>query len=173
MKIVIPRPIETNTRIYGIGIRQFVYLGVGLAIGFIAAISVPADIVVRLIIAAFFLMIALALAFMKVNGHYVDMHLIHIWQYLRSPRTRVWNKEEENVQFVYEPVTVEQLRPKAKIISFELRREESVPVSLVIAAVNLLVLLIIGTGFYYMAYGGGWQDVQHWLQRGGNVRTLR
>ncbi len=166
MKIIIPRPIETNTRIYGIGIRQFIYLGTGLAAGFLAAVTVPGGVAIRLIVGAFFLMGALALAFMKINGHYVDGHIINILRYLRSPRTRVWNKEEENVQFIYESVTADQLNPKSKIISFELRHEESIPVSLVIAAVNLLMLFIIGTAFYYVAYGGGWRDIQYWLRRG-------
>jgi len=166
MKITIPRPIETNTRIYGIGIRQFVYLSIGLIIGVVVALAIPADVLVRLIVGALFVMAALALAFMKVNGHYVDAHIIHMLQYLRSPRTRIWNKEDENVQFVYEPVITEQPRPKAKIISFELRREESVPASLVIAAVNLLVLLILTAIFYYIAYGGGWRDIQYWIGRG-------
>lgn len=166
MKITIPRPLETNTRIYGIGIRQFVYLAIGLALGFLAALAVPAGVPVRLIAGAFFLMIALALAFMKVNGHYVDGHIINIMHYLRSPHTRVWNKAAENTEFVYEPVDVAP-PPKTKAISFELRREESIPASLAIAAVNLLVLLIISSVFYYIAYSGGWRDIQYWLGRGG------
>lgn len=165
MKITIPRPLQTDTRIYGLGIRQFIYLGAGLAIAFFVAVLIPAGGLVRLLVGGSIFFIALALAFMKVRGHYVDGHISNFVTYFLSPRTRVWHKEDNEVQFVYEDVQFNE-PSQSKIVSFELRKEESIPASLAIAAVNLMVIVILGATFYYMTYAGGFRDIQYWLNRG-------
>lgn len=166
MKITIPRPLEVNTRIYGLGIRQFIYLGAGLALAFFVALLIPATGIVRLLVGGAIFLAALALAFMKVRGHYLDGHISNFLKYILSPRTRVWHKEDDQIQFVYDDVQFNDPKPtKAKTISFELRKEESIPASLAIAAVNLIIILILGGTIYYM-YFGGFRDIQYWLNRG-------
>ena len=166
MSVQFPRPIETGPRIYGLGMRQLVYLGVTLGFGGLFAMGVftpglpfPA----RAVVALLSITLGVALAFWKYRGKFLDEILLYALRHFLRPRARVWRKEGEEIEFVYEPLTFDE---EAPVLSMGLRGEESVPVSVVVAMLNLIVLGLLVLATFYMRRDG-LQDLSRWLRRGG------
>ena len=176
MTIQYPRPIDTGARIYGLGMRQIVYLAVGVFAGGLTAFGVftpGLSLVARLLIGAVFASIGFSLAFMKVKGLYLDTVIIHGAKHLFSPRRSVWRKEGEEIELTDEGLEFEEPEPAlnfvedAPVVSMGLRSEESVAVSTVaIIILNVMVLSILAGAAVYM-YNGGLEELSGWLSRGG------
>ncbi len=167
MSVQFPRPIDTGARIYGLGMRQLVYLAVSVSLGGLFALGVFTPdwpFLVRGLIALVCVGAGVALAFLKTKGDWLDEHLRYGLRYLLLvPKRRVWRREGEAVEIVGgAPAIV----PDAPLVSLELRRDESVPVAAVVALLNLIVLSLLALATFYMARGG-LADLRGWLRRGG------
>jgi len=90
-QFVVPQFIDVEDKILGpITVRQFVIMLVAGLLDFI--FYKLFDFGLFLIVAIPFTLAAGAVAFIKINGQNFHLFLLNLFQTLRKPATRVWNK---------------------------------------------------------------------------------
>ena len=93
MRFTVPQFIEYETKIVGpLTFKQFIFIGLAGAIGFVLYYSVPFAIFLA---AAIILGIgSLALAFLKINGLSLTSVLQNFFTFSLSPKIYLWKKRE-------------------------------------------------------------------------------
>lgn len=99
-QFVVPQFIDVEDKIFGpITTRQFLILLASSLIIFLAFRF--GDFAMFVIILILFGGGSLILAFVKINGQHFHMFLLNIFQTLKKPSLRVWNKELTNQELDY------------------------------------------------------------------------
>jgi hypothetical protein len=165
MTIEYPRPLNLGPRIYGLGVRQLVYLSVGACLGGLFALGVftpGVPFLARGLAGLLLMSVGVCLAFLRISGLYLDRLLAVGLRFLFQPRQLVWRKAgEQAVAVIGESLTIE---PDAPPVSLALQRAESVPVGVVVFALNAVVVVILLASTWYMA-NGGLLDLHRWMAR--------
>ncbi len=106
-QFVVPQFIDVEDKIFGpITTRQFIIL---LCAGLILFVSYKlADTVLFIFLLALIGGFALVLAFVKINGQAFHLFLLNIFQTMRRPSRRLWNK-------FYSKEELEELRKMDKV----------------------------------------------------------
>jgi hypothetical protein len=96
-QFVVPQFIDVEDKIFGpITTRQFVIILVGALLLFIA--FKLADTALFIFFLATIGSFTLILAFVKINGQAFHFFLLNIFQTLRRPSLRIWQKKFDNVE---------------------------------------------------------------------------
>ncbi|HUO56278.1 MAG TPA: PrgI family protein [Candidatus Paceibacterota bacterium] len=96
MQFQVPQFIEVEDRIFGpLTFRQFVYLGGGAGFSYILFRVLPLFVAVPFILIAAAL--ALALAFMKINGRPFNLALEYAFYFIIHSRLYLWNNERKPI----------------------------------------------------------------------------
>jgi len=160
-----PRPIQLGPRIYGLGMRQLVYLSVTVSIGGLFALGVftpGLPFLLRGLLGLGCVVVGVCLAFLKIGGLYLDRLLGTALRFLLRPRQLVWRKEGERAVSILSDGL--QFVPEAPPVALALRRAESAPLGAVVFALNAAVACILLATTLHMA-GGGLVELRRWLQQ--------
>lgn len=136
-QFVVPQFIDVEDKIFGpVTTRQFIILLIGGLILFVAFKLADTGLFIFLlsIIGGF----SLVLAFVKINGQAFHYFLLNLFQTLRRPSLRIWNKTDTKME-------LEELRKIQKVEAVE--KVAEVP-SLSYSRIRDLSLAV-NTGGYY------------------------
>lgn len=98
MRFQVPQFIEVEDKIFGpLSLKQFIYLagGGGIALGLFVLIPYR---LVAILLALPFVVLAVALAFYKMNNRPFVYMLESIFRYFVGSRLYIWKKEEKKVE---------------------------------------------------------------------------
>ena len=143
-----PRRFDFETRLFGLKLKQWVYLSVGVAIAgliglgvLIPGLPLGARIALGLVVMA----PPAAMAYLKYHGLPLD-HAFLAWiRYRRDPRRRVWRKGFS--EYLIEEGIAE---PEAPVVAVD--REAMLATVMVL--LNLMVIAILVAATWYMLRGG-------------------
>lgn len=94
MKYQVPQFLEVEDKIFGpFTLKQFLYAGAGIALGFVLWTTFPRFIAILVgvpIVSLFF-----GLAFWKVNERPLAIAIEHMFKYLFTPKLYLWDKKEK------------------------------------------------------------------------------
>ena len=164
MSVQFPRPLSTGPRIYGLGMRQLIYMGASTSAGGLFALGVftpGIPFLLRGLVALLVASLGVCLAFLKIGGHHIDRQLGAGLRYLFQPKQMVWRREDQTVEVIDDPLT---LLPDAPLVSMGPRSAQSVPLAAVVALLNLMVIVTLLVTTHYMASDGLF-ELRLWLQR--------
>ncbi|OGH69235.1 MAG: hypothetical protein A2754_04140 [Candidatus Magasanikbacteria bacterium RIFCSPHIGHO2_01_FULL_47_8] len=136
-QFTVPQFIDVEDKIFGpITTRQFVIL---LSAGLMIFVAFKlADTMLFIFILAIIGGLALTLAFVKINGQPFHYFILNIFQTLRRPSRRVWNK-------VYTKVELKEFIEAGKVAEVE----KKPPVKTASAVRIRDLSLMVNTGGYY------------------------
>ncbi|MFH1564240.1 MAG: PrgI family protein [bacterium] len=110
-QFVVPQFIDVESKIFGpITMRQFITVLAAVFVEFI--IYKLSDFTLFLILSAFVLPAAGAIAFMKIRGIPVPHFLLNLTQSFKKPKIRVWDKslsDAEMKQYFKKPIIIEKI----------------------------------------------------------------
>ena len=107
MRFTVPQFIEHEPKIIGpFTFKQFIYIGLAGAVGFILYFSVPFS--VFLILSIVLGLGAFALAFLKIGGRSLPTILANFLRFNLGPKMYIWKKSEK-------PITVFKKEVKKKV----------------------------------------------------------
>lgn len=94
MRYQVPQFLEIEDKIFGpFTLKQFLYAGAGIALGFILWTSMPRFFAILVgvpVVSLFF-----GLAFWKINERPLIVVLEHFFKYLTTPKLYLWKKREK------------------------------------------------------------------------------
>lgn len=94
MKYQVPQFLEIEDKIFGpFTLKQFLYAGAGIAIGFVFWTTFPRFLAILL--GAPFVSLFFGLAFWKVNDRPLVVAIEHFFKYLFAPKLYLWKKREK------------------------------------------------------------------------------
>lgn len=97
MKYQVPQFLEVEDKIFGpFTLKQFLYAGAGIALGFLAWTTFPRFLAI--LIGVPFVAVFFGLAFWKVNERPLAEAIENFFKYLLSPKLYLWKKEEKSPQ---------------------------------------------------------------------------
>ncbi len=136
-QFVVPQFIEVEDKIFGpITIRQFLILLAGSVSGFLGF---------RLLDFALFLLfividggLTLLFAFVRINGQPFHYFLLNIFETLRKPGLRIWNKRLRREELNYLRLFGSDTAPPPVVVKKKVRRDRIKDLS-----------LVVNTGGYY------------------------
>lgn len=120
MQYQVPQFIEIEDKIFGpLTFKQFLYVGGGAAIGFIAWTTLPKIIAIVLggPVVAFFM----AAAFYKVNGRPFLLFIEGAIKYALSAKLYIWRKTEKKIEKIEEDVKPQSQIALPKLSQSKLR----------------------------------------------------
>lgn len=98
MRYQVPQFIEVEDKIFGpLTLKQFLYVGGGLALGFLIWKFIPIKFL-AIIVATPVVLFFMALAFYKVNNKPFIFTIENAIQYFISNKLYIWKKEEKKIQ---------------------------------------------------------------------------
>ena len=153
-----PRRFDFETRLFGLTLKQWGYMSVGVAVAGLIGLGVlipGLPLGVRIALGLMVMAPPAAMAYLKVRGLELDRALLAWVRYRRDPRHRVWRKG-----FVEYLIEEELVEPEAPAIAID---REAV-LATVMVLLNLMVIAILLSATWYML-NGGFKDLVHWLSR--------
>jgi hypothetical protein len=154
--VTTPRRFDFETRLFGLTIKQWGYMGVGIAIAGLVGLGVlipGLPLGVRIVLALLVMVPPAAMAYVKVYGLPLDRALVAWIRYRTYPHRRVWRKgfseylvEEEVVEPDALPVAVDR----------------QAVIATVIVLLNLVVIVILIAATWYMVRDG-FEELSYWL----------
>lgn len=179
MQIRFPRKLRLGFRpLYGLTIRQLIYLGAFTVCGGIVILAGPihgTSILVRAVIGIALVCAGLGLAFLRIGGLTLDTWLPIVVRYFTHPRRRVWRKRAAARPVVAappSPKTPPTLReresargmPTPTPVSFaEVSRAASAPLSKsALVLIDAFVLGSLGLLTLYLQQGG-WAQIENFF----------
>ena len=155
-----PRRFDFETRLFGLTLKQWGYLSVGVAVAGLIGLGVlipGLPLGVRIVLALVVMAPPAAMAYLKYRGLPLDRALLAWIQYQRDPRRRVWRKGF--LEYLVEEGLAE---PEAPAVAID---REAV-LATVMVFLNLMVIAILVSATWYM-WHGGFKEVARWLRRVG------
>ena len=153
-----PRRFDFETRLFGLTLKQWGYLGTGVAIAGLIGLGVlipGLPLGVRIALALVVMAPPAAMAYLKYHGLPLDRALLAWIRYRRDPRRRVWRKG-----FFEYLVETGLAEPEAPAVAVD---REAV-LATVMVLLNLMVIAILVTATWY-TWHGGFEEVVRWLWR--------
>lgn len=96
MRFTVPQFIEHEAKIVGpLTFKQFVYVGIAAAIGFILYFSAPFS--VFLVSCVVLGILALALAFLKIGGRSLPTIVANLLKFSLAPKMYIWKKSDKPI----------------------------------------------------------------------------
>jgi hypothetical protein len=157
-----PRRFDFETRLFGLTLKQWAYLGAGVAVAGLVGLGVlipGLPLGVRILLALVVMAPPAAMAYLKYHGLPLDRALLAWIRYRRDPRRRVWRKGFS--EYLVEEGIAE---PQAPAVSVD---REAV-LATVVVLLNLMVIAILTAATWYMR-NGGFREVVRWLRRIGSL----
>ena len=154
--VTTPRRFDFETRLFGLTLKQWAYLGVGVAVAGLIGLGVlipGLPLAVRIVLALLVMAPPAAMAYVKYHGLPLDRALLAWVKYRRDPDRRVWRKGF--AEYLVEEGLAE---PEAPAVAVD---REAV-LATVMVLLNLMVIAILITATWYM-WRGGFRDVVRWL----------
>ena len=151
-----PRRFDFETRLFGLALKQWGYLSVGVAVAGLIGLGVlipGLPLGVRIALALVVMAPPAAMAYLKYRGLPLDRALLAWIRYQRDPRRRVWRKGF--LEYLVEEGLAE---PEAPAVAVD---REAV-LATVMVLLNLMVIAILVSATWYM-WNGGFREVAHWL----------
>ena len=151
-----PRRFDFETRLFGLALKQWGYLSVGVAVAGLIGLGVlipGLPLGVRTALALIVMAPPAAMAYLKYRGLPLDRALLAWMCYQRDPRRRVWRKGF--LEYLVEEGLAE---PEAPAVAID---REAV-LATVMVLLNLMVIAILVSATWYM-WNGGFREVAHWL----------
>jgi hypothetical protein len=143
-----PRRFDFETRLFGLKLKQWAYLSVGVAIAGLIGLGVltpKLPLGARIARGLVVMVPPAAMAYLKYHGLPLD-HALLVWiRYRRDPRRRVWRKGFS--EYLIEEGIAE---PEAPVVAVD--REAMLATVMVL--LNLMVIAILVTATWYMLRGG-------------------
>jgi hypothetical protein len=153
-----PRRFDFETRLFGLTLKQWGYLSIGIAVAGLIGLGVlipGLPLGVRIALGLVVMAPPAAVAYLKYRGLPLDRALLAWVRYRRDPRHRVWRKG-----FFEYLIEEELVEPEASAIAVD---REAV-LATVMVLLNLMVIAILLSATWYML-NGGFKDLVHWLSR--------
>ena len=155
------RRFDFETRLFGLRLKQWAYLGVGVAVAGLIGLGVlipGLPLGVRIALALVVMAPPAAMAYVKYHGLPLDRALLAWVRYRRDPNRRVWRKGF--AEYLVEEGLAE---PEAPAVAVD---REAV-LATVVVLLNLMVIAILVSATWYML-NGGFVEVVRWLSRLGH-----
>jgi hypothetical protein len=159
--VTTPRRFDFETRLFGLRLKQWAYLGVGVAVAGLIGLGVlipGLPLGVRIALALLVMAPPAAMAYVKVHGLPLDRAMLAWVRYRRDPNRRVWRKGF--AEYLVEEGLAE---PEAPAVAVD---REAV-LATVVVLLNLMVIAILVSATWYML-NGGFVEVVRWLSRMGH-----
>jgi hypothetical protein len=156
--VTTPRRFDFETRLFGLRLKQWAYLGVGVAVAGLIGLGVlipGLPLGVRIALALLVMAPPAAMAYVKYHGLPLDRALLAWARYRRDPNRRVWRKGF--AEYLVEEGLAE---PEAPAVAVD---REAV-LATVVVLLNLMVIAILVSATWYML-NGGFVEVVRWLGR--------
>ncbi len=156
--VTTPRRFDFETKLFGLTLKQWAYLSVGVAVAGLIGLGVlipGLPLGVRIVLALVVMAPPAAMAYVKYHGLPLDRALLAWIRYQRDPRRRVWRKG-------FPAYLVEEgiAEPEAPAVAVD---REAV-LATVMVLLNLMVIGILVVATWYM-WHGGFEELVHWLWR--------
>jgi hypothetical protein len=156
--VTTPRRFDFETRLFGLTLKQWAYLGAGVAVAGLIGLGVlipGLPLGVRIVLALLVMAPPAALAYVKFHGLPLD-HALLVWlRYRRDPSRRVWKKGF--AEYLVEEGIAEPETPAVAV-------DRQALLATVVVLLNLLVIAILVAATWYML-NGGFVEVVRWLVR--------
>ena len=159
--VTTPRRFDFETRLFGLRLKQWAYLGVGVAVAGLIGLGVlipGLPLGVRIALALVVMAPPAAMAYVKYHGLPLDRAMLAWVRYRRDPNRRVWRKG-----FAEYLVEERLAEPEAPAVAVD---REAV-LATVVVLLNLMVIAILVSATWYML-NGGFVEVVRWLSRLGH-----
>ena len=159
--VTTPRRFDFETRLFGLRLKQWAYLGVGVAVAGLIGLGVlipGLPLGVRIALALVVMAPPAAMAYVKYHGLPLDRAMLAWVKYRRDPNRRVWRKGF--AEYLVEEGLAE---PEAPAVAVD---REAV-LATVVVLLNLMVITILVSATWYML-NGGFVEVVRWLSRLGH-----
>jgi hypothetical protein len=159
--VTTPRRFDFETRLFGLRLKQWAYLGVGVAVAGLIGLGVlipGLPLGVRIALALVVMAPPAAMAYVKYHGLPLDRAMLAWVKYRRDPNRRVWRKGF--AEYLVEEGLAE---PEAPAVAVD---REAV-LATVVVLLNLMVIAILVSATWYML-NGGFVEVVRWLSRLGH-----
>ena len=159
--VTTPRRFDFETRLFGLRLKQWAYLGVGVAVAGLIGLGVlipGLPLGVRIVLALVVMAPPAAMAYVKYHGQPLDRAMLAWVKYRRDPNRRVWRKGF--AEYLVEEGLAE---PEAPAVAVD---REAV-LAMVVVLLNLMVIAILVSATWYML-NGGFVEVVRWLSRLGH-----
>jgi hypothetical protein len=159
--VTTPRRFDFETRLFGLRLKQWAYLGVGVAVAGLIGLGVlipGLPLGVRIALALVVMAPPAAMAYVKYHGLPLDRAMLAWVKYRRDPNRRVWRKGF--AEYLVEEGLAE---PEAPVVAVD---REAV-LATVVVLLNLMVIAILVSATWYML-NGGFVEVVRWLSRLGH-----
>jgi hypothetical protein len=156
--VTTPRRFDFETRLFGLRLKQWAYLGVGVAVAGLIGLGVlipGLPLGVRIALALVVMAPPTAMAYVKYHGLPLDRAMLAWVKYRRDPNRRVWRKGF--AEYLVEEGLAE---PEAPAVAVD---REAV-LATVVVLLNLMVIAILVSATWYML-NGGFVEVVRWLSR--------
>lgn len=159
--VTTPRRFDFETRLFDLRLKQWAYLGVGVAVAGLIGLGVlipGLPLGVRIALALVVMVPPAAMAYVKYHGLPLDRAMLAWVKYRRDPNRRVWRKGF--AEYLVEEGLAE---PEAPAVAVD---REAV-LATVVVLLNLMVIAILVSATWYML-NGGFVEVVRWLSRLGH-----
>jgi hypothetical protein len=159
--VTTPRRFDFETRLFGLRLKQWAYLGVGVAVAGLIGLGVlipGLPLGVRIALALVVMAPPAAMAYVKYHGLPLDRAMLAWVKYRRDPNRRAWRKGF--AEYLVEEGLAE---PEAPAVAVD---REAV-LATVVVLLNLMVIAILVSATWYML-NGGFVEVVRWLSRLGH-----
>ena len=159
--VTTPRRFDFETRLFGLRLKQWAYLGVGVAVAGLIGLGVlipGLPLGVRIALALVVMAPPAAMAYVKYHGLPLDRAMLAWVRYRRDPNRRVWRKG-----FAEYLVDEGLAEPEAPAVAVD----RGAVLATVVVLLNLMVIAILVSATWYML-NGGFVEVVRWLSRLGH-----
>ncbi|TET50650.1 MAG: PrgI family protein [Anaerolineales bacterium] len=150
-----PRRFDFRTKLWGLSLRQWTYVGVGAAVAGLLMLGVQVPIVARILLGLIVMAPAAAMAFIKYHGLPLDQTLIALLRYRGGTRQRVWRRGFG--EYLISTGVAEAEAPAVAI-------DRPAVVATFIVLVNAAVLVGLAVFVWYFVTDG-YSELQGWLSR--------
>jgi hypothetical protein len=159
--VTTPRRFDFETRLFGLRLKQWAYLGVGVAVAGLIGLGVlipGLPLGVRIALALVVMAPPAAMAYVKYHGLPLDRAMLAWVKYRRDPNRRVWRKGF--AEYLVEEGLAEPETPAVTV-------DREAVLATVVVLLNLMVIAILVSATWYML-NGGFVEVVRWLSRLGH-----
>ena len=157
-RVPTPRQFDFETRLFGLRLKQWGYLSIGIAIAGLVGLGVlipGLPLGVRIALGLLVMAPPAAMAYLKYHGLPLDRALLAWIRYRRDPRRRVWRKGFS--EFLVEAGLAEPEAPTVTV-------DHQAVLATVVVLLNLLVIAILVGATWYM-WRDGFKQLGGWLSR--------
>jgi hypothetical protein len=159
--VTTPRRFDFETRLFGLRLKQWAYLGVGVVVAGLIGLGVlipGLPLGVRIALALVVMAPPAAMAYVKYHGLPLDRAMLAWVKYRRDPNRRVWRKGF--AEYLVEEGLAEPAAPAVAV-------DREAVLATVVVLLNLMVIAILMSATWYML-NGGFVEVVRWLSRLGH-----